>query len=104
MKELTEKEAAERRFGGNFALFLYTPLCGTCKVAARMLEIIEAMHPEAPFYQTNVNFAPDLVQRFQITSIPCILIFIDGRPVETLYAMKSVDELYTKLKPVIERS
>ncbi|ANE47856.1 hypothetical protein SY83_17915 [Paenibacillus swuensis] len=104
MKDITELEAEELRFRGDFALFLYTPLCGTCKVAMRMLEVIEAMHPNLELYRTNVNFAPGLVQRWRITSIPCILLFQKGRVTKSIYAMHSVDGLYQLLKPIIERS
>jgi thioredoxin-like negative regulator of GroEL len=101
IKEWTEQELlGHANWAANpFAVFLYTPLCGTCKLAERMLDIILTMEPDLPIYKSNVNFLPRVVQDWQITSIPCIVILKDG-PDKKLYSMKSVDDLYRELKPL----
>jgi thioredoxin-like negative regulator of GroEL len=90
---LTELDTmlANRR---TFALFLYTPLCGTCKWAARMLAVAEEMLPQVPLVCINLNWAPVLAERWRISSVPCLLLFREGQLAERKYAMQSVEHLY----------
>ncbi|NGQ96245.1 thioredoxin family protein [Brevibacillus sp. SYP-B805] len=98
---LTELDAwlADRR---TFALLLYTPFCGTCKWAARMLAVVEAMLPQLSLVSINLNRAPVLAERWRITSVPCLLLFREGRPAERRYAMHSVEHLYRFLKALTQ--
>lgn len=105
MQELSQQELQERMKGENldsFAVFLYTPFCGTCKVTERMLEIILTMQPAMPLVKSNINFLPNLTREWQITSVPCIVILERGKEKEFIYRMQSVDELYRQLLPLIQ--
>lgn len=47
MKEMNQPELLEllATKGEPLVLFLYTPLCGTCKAARRMIEVAEHLLP-----------------------------------------------------------
>lgn len=102
MQEWTQKELIQQKKSAvmPFAVFLYTPLCGTCKLTERMLDIILTMEPTLPIYKSNVNFLPQITSDWQISSVPSIVIVKPGKDMEVMYSMKSVDELYKKLKPL----
>ncbi|MGO4271791.1 thioredoxin family protein [Paenibacillus sp. TAF58] len=103
MQELTEQELLERVHRtqeSSFAVFLYTPLCGTCKVTERMLDIILTMQPSLPIVKSNINFLPQITRKWQISSVPCIVILEQGKEKEYMYRMRSVDELYRRLLPL----
>ncbi|WP_308637476.1 thioredoxin family protein [Paenibacillus silvisoli] len=91
---LSESKAEEERE----ALFFFTPLCGTCKLALRMLEIAEAAGIAVPVRTMNINFAPALRERWRISSVPCLALLEGGQPVRFEYAMRSVDDLYRLLQ------
>ena len=100
LTEVDEKQLiklAEADVGRTAVLFM-TPLCGTCKVAERMLEVAEAAGADYPLYKTNINFTPRLRDEWQIASVPCLVLLRNGRIVTKEYAMRSVDYLYTLLK------
>lgn len=78
-------------------LYFYTPMCGTCQVAEKMLKIIEELFPDIPFSKNNVNFSPDLAVHFKIESVPCLLMIKDGAAVEKIYAFQSVPFLYERI-------
>jgi thioredoxin-like negative regulator of GroEL len=59
-----------------------------------MLDILQQMRPELPLYAVNVNFLPQLVQAWEITSVPCLMKLHDGQSDDRLYAMQSIDNLY----------
>ncbi|MBP2001538.1 thiol-disulfide isomerase/thioredoxin [Paenibacillus shirakamiensis] len=84
---------------GKMALLIHTTFCGTCQLAERMLDIVNIALPELELYKLNINYAPHLRDTWQITSVPCLVIFEDGNPLNFEYAMHSVDYLYQLLKP-----
>ncbi|QHT59035.1 thioredoxin family protein [Paenibacillus lycopersici] len=98
LEELTEREWLAKDKAPREAVFFYTPLCGTCKVALRMLEIAEAAGAALPIAKININFAPAFRDGWRIASVPALVLVQDGVPVRTEYAMQSVDALYALLK------
>lgn len=82
---------------GKAAVLIYTPLCGTCKVAERMLDIAEAAGIGYRLYKANINYLPQIREQWRITSIPCLALLDNGRVKEMIYAMQSVDYLHRLL-------
>ncbi|WP_045518004.1 thioredoxin family protein [Neobacillus niacini] len=78
-------------------IYFYTPLCGTCQVASRMLHVIENM-VDVKIGKINLNYYPELAERFEIESVPCLLFIKDGELLEMIYAFHSVPFLYEKIK------
>ncbi|WP_088006512.1 thioredoxin family protein [Indiicoccus explosivorum] len=83
---------------GRTALYLYTPMCGTCRLAARMLSIVEEMKPGLPIGKANLNFAQDIAELYKVESVPCLLITENGDLKEKVYAFRSVPYLAEKIK------
>ena len=103
LQELSEQGIAELAeiHSEPYAIFFFTPLCGTCKVTLRMLEIIESMHSNIRLYSANVNYMPRLVSEWRIASVPCIIILDQQKVVDIIYASRSVQYLSEKLKNVL---
>ncbi|WP_042353913.1 thioredoxin family protein [Bacillus rubiinfantis] len=80
-------------------VYFYTPLCGTCQLAGKMLQVVESML-EVESGKMNLNYFANLAEDFRIESVPCLLIFKDGEVAETIYAFHSVPYLLEKLKTV----
>ncbi|PYI55868.1 thioredoxin family protein [Paenibacillus flagellatus] len=103
MADRTEAEWIKRTDAGEaFAVFLYTPLCGTCKVAARMLEVVRAAKPEWTVESANVNVLPKLAMHWRVESVPCLLHVRGGRVERKLYAFESVGNVYAFLERIYE--
>lgn len=79
------------------AFYLYTPFCGTCKVATTMLEVVEKLLPNIPIGKANINFLKEFAYKYRIESVPCLIITKNGKVHEKVYAFKSVQNLYEKL-------
>jgi thioredoxin-like negative regulator of GroEL len=84
--------------GGQDALFFASPFCGTCKVAERMLDVVQAIGVPVTLYKLNINEAVKLRSDWRITSVPCIVIIKNGEPERIEYAMRSVEHLLQLLK------
>lgn len=80
------------------AYYLYTPMCGTCQVASKMLEVVAAALPELPLGKANLNYVQEIADLYQVESVPCLLITENGKLKEKIYAFQSVPYLYEKLK------
>lgn len=80
--------------------FIHTPLCGTCRLARRMLDIALAAGPELPVYAVNANTAPQWCREWRVESVPCLILLSGGKPIRKRYRFGSVPELYHWLKPL----
>lgn len=99
MKVWTKEEVIQyTENADNLALYFYTPLCGTCQVAGKMLDIVEKIVPEFEFSKADLNYMPEIAAQYSIESVPCLLIFQNGECKEKIYAFQSVTNLYDVLK------
>lgn len=80
------------------AFYLYTPMCGTCAVASKMMDVIEAMSPHLPLGKANLNYMEQLAYDLEIESVPCLILTRDGEVTEKIYAFQSVPYLYEMIK------
>ncbi len=56
--------------------------CGPCRMLAPVLEeISDDMQGKADFYNVDVDEAPALAQEFGVSSIPCLVVMKNGKPV-----------------------
>ena len=53
--------------------------CGPCRMVAPLVAEIAAEHPEIRVGKVNVDEQPELAARFQIMSIPTLMVFKNGR-------------------------
>ncbi|WP_274362258.1 thioredoxin family protein [Paenibacillus thermotolerans] len=100
IQERTERELLEMlwRDAAPFAVYIYTPWCGTCKVGEKMLSVALAIEPGAAVYKSDINYLPALTKEWRIESVPC-LAFAEGKRVkEKLYRMTSADFLLAKIR------
>lgn len=96
LDELQEDRLSE--YGGKYIVFFHTPLCGTCKVARRMLGIVQATMDEIPIYSYNANQAGAIVQNWKIQSVPALAYVENGQLVDVQFAFRGVDELYRRIQ------
>ncbi len=75
-------------------IYFYTPMCGTCQLASKMLEVVNETILTFHFNKCNLNYFPAVASEYEIESVPCLTIFQDGKIVEKIYAFKSVTYIY----------
>ena len=76
---------------------VYTPTCGTCHVAKKMLEVVKAAKQDLVITMINLNYNANLAEELEIMSVPCIIIYKNGEFVEKIYAFEYVPYLYKKI-------
>ena len=88
----TAKKSSEKAI-----FYLYTPICGTCMVASKMMDVVEAMRQDLPMGKADLNYVQDIAVDYKIESVPCLLITEDGAVKEKIYAFQSVPDLLQKI-------
>ena len=67
--------------------------CGPCKMIAPILEEVSNEVNNARFVKIDVDANPNLANKYQIASIPTLMIFKNGTPVDTLVGFMPKDSL-----------
>lgn len=63
----------------------WAPWCMPCRMVGPVMEELSgAFQGQAEFAKVNVDEAPDVAARYGVRSIPTIMIFKSGQPVETV--------------------
>ncbi len=71
--------------------------CGPCKMIAPILEEIATEHDSIRIAKVNVDESPDLAMRYQVMSIPTLIMFRDGEPAKRLVGAKPKSALLAEI-------
>ena len=66
--------------------------CGPCKMLG------EEMKNDATFLKVDIDQSLELAQQFRISTVPTMMIFKDGKPVETLVGFMPKERIVQKVK------
>ena len=77
----------------------YADWCGPCKRLAPIFEELSKEVDEVSFYKVNVEDASELAAQFSVQSIPTLILFKGGEPVDRVMGLMPKDEL----KKVVEQ-
>lgn len=73
--------------------------CGPCRALGPVVEQVgDEMADRLTVYKCNVDEEGDLAQRFQIVSIPTLILFKDGKPVHTMVGNMPKADLMKELE------
>ena len=76
--------------------------CGPCKMIAPILDEIATEHEgKIQVAKLNVDEAPDIARRFEVMSIPTLLVFRDGQVAKRLVGAKGKGQLLEDLAEFI---
>ena len=99
MKEWTSAEwETHSQSASVAAYYLDAPMCGTCQVASKMMDVVEELLPGVKIGQANLNYVEHIAVEQKIESVPCLLISENGQISEKIYAFQSVPYLYNRLR------
>ena len=73
--------------------------CGPCRMLSPVVEEVSREHEnELTVGKVNVDDCPELAQRFGVMSIPTLILFKDGQPVDKRIGYMPKNELEQMLK------
>jgi thioredoxin 1 len=71
----------------------YADWCGPCQKLAPVLDRVAEDLTEGRIVKVNVDHSPEVASRYDIQSIPTLLVFVDGEVVEKTMGMQSESEI-----------
>jgi thioredoxin 1 len=72
--------------------------CGPCKMIAPILEeIASEQHGRLTVAKLNIDDNPDAARRFDVMSIPTLIVFKDGEPKKKIIGAKGKGQLLEEL-------
>jgi len=71
--------------------------CGPCVMMAPVFERLASRNPSVKFGKVNVDDNGDLANEYEVSSIPCLVFFKDGKEVDRIVGSLAEDLLSEKI-------
>lgn len=84
--------------GKNVLVDFYADWCGPCKMQATIVEAIAEENSDVVVAKLNVDDVEDVAERFNIVSIPTLLIFKGGKLVKNFVGVTMKANILAALK------
>lgn len=98
VRNITEAGYDEAVKTGKVLVDFWATWCGPCKMQGALLEQkLVPEHPEIEVLKVNVDEQPALAARFEVMSIPTLLLYRDGELVDQVVGLTKPDEILSKL-------
>ncbi len=79
----------------------WAPWCGPCRVVAPVLEEIAGEREDLRIVKLNIDENQQTAARFQVLSIPTMILFKGGAPVKTVIGAYPKQRLQAELEPAL---
>lgn len=63
-------------------LDFYADWCGPCQMLKPTIEEFEKAHPEVKVTSINIDEEDELVEKYEVSSIPCLVVLKDGEEIK----------------------
>jgi thioredoxin 1 len=92
--ELTENDFAENISSGVTLVDFWAPWCGPCRMQSPILDqVAEKRQGQAKVAKVNIDESPGIATTQGVQSIPTMIVFKEGQPVQTFVGVRAEGDL-----------
>lgn len=81
MKDLTTEEFDSAVASGVSVIDFWATWCGPCKMLTPILQELSNEMTDVKFYKVDADENSDLARKFEVRSIPTVIVIKDGQPI-----------------------
>jgi len=98
VKQINSDEFKESIKEGKVVVDLFATWCGPCKMLSPILDEISEEITTTKFYKIDVDDNEDIAREYNVMSIPTVLVFENGKLINTIVGLKSREFLVDQFK------
>lgn len=98
MLELNKDSFYSEIESGITVVDFWAPWCGPCKMIAPLLDELASEMSDVTFAKVNIDNNQEIAVKFNVMSIPTVIIFKDGKPLSSTVGVVSKNALKDKIK------
>jgi len=98
MEVINSDNFVEKISTGVVLVDFYADWCGPCRMIAPILEEIETEMSDVTIVKVDVDASADIAEKYQVQSIPNLVIFKDGKAVDQIVGFTSKNDIVKHLQ------
>lgn len=98
MEIINSENFVEKTSTGVVLVDFYADWCGPCKMIAPILEEIAKEMTDVTIVKVDVDASGDIAAKYQVQSIPNLVIFKDGNAVDQIVGFTSKNDIVKHLQ------
>ncbi len=98
VKELSKENFDNEIAEGVAAIDFWAPWCGPCKMIAPLIDELSQEMPDIKFAKVNIDDNQEIAVKYNVMSIPTVIVFKDGKPVSSTVGVASKKALKDKIE------
>ncbi len=83
----------------------YADWCGPCRIIAPIIDTLaEEFRERVRFASLDIDHSPDIARRYDVKSIPTLIVFRKGKPIRRMVGASSIGHYRGELQKVISKT